>query len=348
MATTDKLRIPSVYTEIQQQVKQVAPQEKMATCDIPVPYHGTMVFRSRYEGSDSARDQINPKAEKEYTAKTRPFTELQSFMARETDEIIKHGIDRRRMDCIFNALISWKTDSDILLPTRNHTGKAVRKWTLATISANLLKINRLAEQYDRDKFNIIKNWIRKLGEQVIRDYSGITQEKSNNHIYWAAWSVMVSAVLLNREEMFAWAAKIYSMAMNQIDEHGFLPNELRRKSRARLYHNYALAPLVGIAAFLKANNYDPLSTNKGALKRLVNRVVATIDNPQIFTLATGVRQAPYNMHIKGRLSWLAIYLDLDDSLSPEKYRELTGICLESLPLKSRRLGGDIGFLYLGL
>jgi len=341
---------PAVYVNAQHKIQALPPvAEKERICPGPAPYRGVMIFRSRYEGSGHARDQINAEAENAYMASTRSFTELQHFMANETDAIIKRGMDKRRMECILNTLISWKKNSSLLRPTKNHTGRAVRKWTLAAISANLLKINLLAEAYDKRKFAAIKEWIADLAAQVVHDYSDLPLKKINNHSYWAAWSVMTSAALLNRNDLFSWSARIYATAMEQINEEGFLANELRRNSRALLYHNYALTPLTGMAAFLQANNSDPFLANNGALQRLVNVVLAGVDDPNFFRKATGVAQVPYNLHIKGRLSWLAIYLSLDNPLISHRQKQhMMRICLDSLPLRASRLGGDVGFLYLGL
>ncbi len=340
------VRAPKVYADIQQKIQPTA-GAKMAHCSMPAPYQGKLVFRSRYEGSNSARDQINVRAEQDYTEKTKPFIDLQQFLASETDAIIKSGQDNGRIDCILRTLISWKKTGDLLQPTKNHTGKAIRKWTLAAISANLLKINHLAEEYNASKFAVVKIWVGALADQVVRDYSDLPLKKINNHAYWAAWAVMTSAALLDRKDLFSWSKQMFSTAMNQVNDRGFLPNELRRKSRALLYHNYALTPLVGIAAFLQANDQDPFLPGKGGLQRLTGVVLEGINNQELFAKVTGVPQVPYDLYLHGRLSWLAIYFTLDHSFSKKMRAKLARIREKSMPLKSSRMGGDLGFLYLG-
>ncbi len=342
------VRAPKVYMDIQQNIQPLGAGAKTEACTMPQPYRGNLIFRSRYEGSDSARDRINLQAERDYTEKTRPFTELQQFLARETDAVIKSGRDKGRIECILKTLVKWKDASTLLQVTENHNGKATRKWTLAAISANLLKINLLAEKYDAQTFAAVKIWVAKLADQVVRDYSNLPLKKINNHSYWAAWAVMTSAALLHRKDLFLWSEQMFSTAMSQVDDQGFLPNELRRKSRAYLYHNYALTPLVGIAAFLQANGQDPFLPGQGGLRRLAGVVLECIDNQKRFAEVTGVPQVPYDLHVHGRLSWLALYLSLDHCCSQQDREELLQICIESLPLKSSRMGGDLGFLYLGL
>lgn len=341
-----EVHAPKVYVDIQQEIQPKSGAQK-TTCSIPPPYQGDLVFRSRYEGSDSARDQINVQAEQDYSQKTNRFTDLQRFLASETDAIIKSGQDNGRIDCILRTLIRWQETGDLLQPTENHTGKAIRKWTLAAISANLLKINHFAEEYDAPTFAVVKIWVGALADQVVRDYSDLPLKKINNHAYWAAWAVMTSAALLDRKDLFSWSKQMFSTAMSQVNDQGFLPNELRRKSRACLYHNYALTPLVGIAAFLQANDQDPFLPGKGALQRLAGVVLEGINDQELFAGVTGVQQVPYNLHFHGRLSWLAIYSTLDYSFSQKMRAKFVRTIAESMPLKSSRMGGDLGFLYLG-
>lgn len=338
---------PPVYEKVQKNLR-LLPVKAKGLCQSPTPYKGDLVFRSRYEGSGRSRDQLNAAAERTYLDKSKSLLELQLFLAKETDAIIKGKADQKSLDCVLQTLLMWAKESDLLQQTNNHTGKAARKWTLAAISSNLLKIDRMAEQYDAQTFSLIKVWVGKLAEQVVADYSNISLKKTNNHSYWAAWAVMTSAALLDRKDLFVWSKQMYSTAMGQVDNKGFLPNELRRKTRAGMYHNYALMPLMGIAAFLEANNVDPFQFNNNALRRLSDVVIESIDNLDIVEREAGAQQVPYNLESKGRLSWLAIYSTLEDFPSRENSLKIEKLCDDLVPLKSSRMGGDVGFTYLGL
>jgi hypothetical protein len=59
---------------------------------------------------------------------------------------------------------------------------------------------------------------------------------------------MAASVALNRQDLFNWSVKEYRIAAGQIEADGTLPNERKRRERAAAYHNYALQPLVMIAA----------------------------------------------------------------------------------------------------
>lgn len=342
---TRKKVLPPPQYSTYQHIPLIRGSAEMKTCKGPKPYKGGLIFRSRYEGSGHARDRVNPKAEQAYIHATVQCTQFEKFLATQTDAIIKGKTGGKTLECILTTLLSWAENSDLLGQTKNHTGKAVRKWTLAAISSNLLKIDAVASSYDANRYRRIKEWIAQLADQVVLDYSGLPPQKTNNHSYWAAWAVMSSAALLDRQDLFRWSQQIFIQAMNQIDDKGFLPNELRRRSRARLYHNYALTPLVGIAAFLQANDVNPFTFNNKGLARLATTVLRSLDDPDYFTQAAGAVQDEYDLKIKGRLSWLAIFSTLQHDALQTSLPELSLACEKFLPLKSHRLGGDMGFIY---
>ncbi len=129
-----------------------------------------------------------------------------------------------------------------------------------------------------------------MADQVVSDWDNLPLEKTNNHSYWAAWSVMATSVATNRRDLFDWAVKEYKVGVNQVDAQGFLPNELKRQQRALAYHNYALPPLAMIASFAQVNGVDLRQENNSALKRLGDRVLAGVKDPDEFEKKNGKEQ----------------------------------------------------------
>jgi poly(beta-D-mannuronate) lyase len=152
----------------------------------------------------------------------------------------------------------------------NHTGKSMRKWALGSMaSVHAPEVLRLASAgRHQQESQLIEAWFSKLADQVVSDWDNLPLEKTNNHSYWAAWSVMATSIATNRRDLFDWAVKEYKVGANQVDADGFLPNELKRQQRALAYHNYALPPLAMIASFAQVNGVDLRQENNGALKRL--------------------------------------------------------------------------------
>lgn len=331
--------IPKGYQQIQDSLSYN--QTRQESCEYPKPYSDELAFVSRYQGSDKARDTVNKQAEKVYKESTKATRDLQLFVSKKTDDILIRGNVLVGSDCILDALIDWKNNSSLLEDTENKTGIAVRKWTLSAISSSLLKINNILNQYHHDKYLEVKVWLENIAEKVIVDYSGRPLNKVNNHDYWAAWSVMATAGLLNRDDFYLWAKSVYITAMGQVGPQGFLANELRRQTRAAMYHNYALTPLVGVAAFMRANGDDPLTVNDGALYRLYSVVIQSTLDSAIFEEKTGHTQIDYDFFSSGRMAWLAIYRTL---VGEDK--SMTKLIDKARPLSSSRLGGNLELVYM--
>lgn len=313
------------------------------TCpNAPSPFSGSLIFTSKYEGTDDANSVVNPDALDDYLEQTNNMTELQRVIADLSNKYLRTGNVIYRK-CALDTLLSWAKSEALLSKSTNHTGAAVRKWTLAAIAAGYAKLVFSSAQQpaiDPTQKQLIEHWLEKMAEQVIVDYSTIPLGKVNNHDYWAAWAVGISATFLNRTDLLQWSYEKYVQAMGQVDiKQGFLPNELKRKSLALSYHHYAAQPLVSLGLLLKANNYDVLSINHNALERLVKFTLSSTANPQLIEDLAGVKQKKEKLVSSTGLSWLEPWLVLKpDAEIPIRWQQLR-------PMTSSRLGGDLTLIY---
>jgi len=151
---------------------------------------------------------------------------------------------------------------------------------------------------------------------------------------------MATAVATDRRDLFDWAVKEYKVGANQIDDQGFLPNEIKRKQRALAYHNYALPPLAMIASFAQANNVDLRSENNFALQRLGEGVLAGARDPSHFKARAGEKQDMTDLKVDSKYAWLepwcALYHCVGDTLDRKQHMQ---------PFNSFRLGGDLTRVY---
>ena len=141
----------------------------------------------------------------------------------------------------------------------NHTGMSVRKWTLGSLAGAYLRLKFSASQplaAHAEQAQQVERWLGQLADRVVADWNAYPKERSNNHNYWAAWSVMASAVILDRRDLFDWAVGQYRHGMAQVTTDGYLPRELVRETRALSYHNYSIGPLLMVSAFAQANGLD--------------------------------------------------------------------------------------------
>lgn len=313
------------------------------TCpDAPAPFTGQLDFRSKYEGSDNARATLNPESDRAFREATREITQLEKQVVQETTRYQQDG-DIRHVACVVSVLNMWAQADALTAKAVNHTGKSMRKWALASLSSAWLQLQYsptrpLASAPQETK--VIENWIGQIADLTVQEWADLPLEKVNNHSYWAAWALMSSAVVTQRQDLFDDAMAIYRTATSQVDNEGFLGNELRRKQRAFSYHNYAIQPLVAIALFARANGVDVTRRKDDGLYRLGTRIIDSLDNPQAFANRAGEPQDNDFIDKSGNLAWLEGWCSLYtcDSVLHQRIERLR-------PLQYTRLGGNVTRLY---
>ncbi|PYB81894.1 mannuronate-specific alginate lyase [Pseudomonas sp. LB-090624] len=308
----------------------------------PKPYTGALQFRSKYEGSDKARATLNVASEKAFRKSTEDITTLEKGVSKMVGQYMRDGRPAQ-LDCTLTWLGSWARANALLSTDYNHTGKSMRKWALGSMSGSWLRLkfsNAQPLAAHQAEAELIEKWLARLAEQTVRDWSDLPLEKINNHSYWAAWSVMATAVATDRRDLFDWAVKEFKVGANQVDEQGFLPNEVKRKQRALAYHNYALPPLAMIASFAQANQVDLRSENNFALQRLGEGVLYGARDPRHFAERAGEKQDMKDLKVDSKYAWLepwcALYQCVGDTL--ERKHDMQ-------PFNSFRLGGDVTRVY---
>ncbi|RWU22169.1 mannuronate-specific alginate lyase [Pseudomonas alkylphenolica] len=309
---------------------------------VPTPYTGSLQFRSKYEGSDKARATLNKASEKAFRDSTADITSLERGVSKQVMQYMRDGRPQQ-LDCTLKLLGTWAQADALMSKDFNHTGKSMRKWALGSMSSAYLRLKFSNSQplaAHQAQAEQIEKWFGRLADQVVSDWSDLPLAKINNHSYWAAWSVMATAVATDRRDLFDWAVKEYKVGANQVDAQGFLPNELHRKQRALAYHNYALPPLAMIASFAQANGVDVRAENNNALKRLGDRVLSGADDPSAFKAKNGDKQDMTDLKIDSKYAWLEPWCSLYScSASALKKKH------DMQPFKSFRLGGDVTRVY---
>ncbi|MDE1164961.1 MAG: mannuronate-specific alginate lyase [Pseudomonas sp.] len=309
---------------------------------MPQPYTQSLQFRSKYEGSDKARSTFNADSDKAFRDATADITSMERGTSKLVMQYMRDGRPEQ-LDCALNWLTAWAQADALMSKDFNHTGKSMRKWALGSMSSAYLRL-KFSDSHPlathQQQAQQIEAWFSKVADQVVSDWDNLPMDKTNNHSYWAAWSVMSASVATNRRDLFDWSVKEFKIGANQIDAQGFLPNELKRRQRALAYHNYALPPLAMIASFAQANGVDLRQENNSALKRLGDRVLAGVDDSDQFQQKNGQKQDMTDLKVDSKFAWLEPWCSLY-SCGPDvlarKYK------ME--PFKSFRLGGDVTKVY---
>lgn len=331
---------PGYYAEVTQK-----PDKGFSCEQAPQPFTGTMDFPSKYEGSGKARDQFNAAANAEYQQRSAPISQMEKGINKMVDTYMHTG-NPAALQCALDWYVTWADAGALLGDSTSYSGKAMRKWSLASLSGAFLHLQFSRSQplaNRADQAQKIKVWLGRVGDKVLTEWDlGEPRQKINNHFYWAAWAIMATSVVENRRDEFDWAVKAYRIFATQVDTDGFLPNELARQTRALGYHNFAITPIAMIAAFGKANGVDLASEGNGALKRLAETTMRGIDDPQVFASKSGGFTQVLDDVDKQRteLAWLEPYCwaaGCQGALE-EKAEKLR-------PMKNTRLGGDVTSVY---
>lgn len=307
------------------------------TCPTPpAPFTGSLEFASKYEGSGKARDELNEDAEARYKSATRPMQELESGLSSLSDHYVRG--DSAAAGCALDWMDRW-AQADALLGSANMTGKAVRKWTLAALAFNYLKIKD-EPSLDAGERRRVQDWMVKVANRVIAEHSHLPPEKLNNHFYWAAAAVGATGIATQNDDLMQWAMDSYRRSVQAIDADGVLPREMARRSRALAYHVFALQPLVMLAEMGRVNGVDLYAEDDCALCRLIRRVATGIQDPSYFEQRTGSRQAGADKVDGHDMIWVAILAHAcpqDEKLQALKARYR--------PFIGRRLGGNLTDVY---
>lgn len=311
-------------------------------CVVPIAFTEQLIFPSKYAGSDEARDELNQISQARYQAMASLIYDFSADIAKLSSRLYQNEGSVHDYRCYLQKLSAWANER-ALLADANNTGKAVRKWTLALLSSHYLKLQSVHESHNSSELisqrAVITNWLNELAETVINDYQETTEKKINNHYYWAAWAVMVTSAVTQSRSQYQWAQSQYQFAIQQINEEGMWPNELKRATRAHQYHNFAIAPIIAMTSILKRNG-DLKQGMSPRLKLLARNVLIGIESTLLFASITGEKQVEYSITKNGRLAWLPIYFALTDD-------PLAKTILESYqPSGFTRLGGETKLLFL--
>lgn len=302
----------------------------------PSPYTGALVFRSKYEGSGRSRDTLNSDAQRAYQLATAPVQALERGLSELSDRFVQG--DGNAAICGVAWLRHWAR-ANALMGEANMTGKAVRKWALAAIAFNLLKIQHAHGLNPADLIEV-RAWLAELAGAVINDYADIPPEKINNHYYWAAAAVGATAIAIQDRGLLDWSIQAYRASVRDIDAEGLLPRELARKSRAFSYHVFALQPLMMLAEIGRVNGIDLYAEDGCAICRLATRVTNSINDPAYFEARTGTPQVME----EGADGRALIWVEILSRACPDDAR-LKALHTRYQPFSGRRLGGNLTDVY---
>lgn len=314
--------------------------QKGRTASCPAPPQPPVLDFTGYYRPGSASSAVDPEAHRRYKDATKPIVRFENTITRLSDTYLQSArTERAAAQCVLTWLDAW-AQKDAMLTATTAQGAYVRKWGLAPIAASFIKING-EPTLDPKTARTVAAWITRWANIVRTEYDTDQRRTSrrNNHLNWAALGVMWAGVGLDDRSLFDWSIGKYRTAIDQIQPDGTLPLELERRSKARHYHLFALAPLIFIAETGLRNGTDLYAENGGALHRLVDRIMTGLNDDSFFKRKTGHKQTRNGPLTGGKMTWMEPYYARfgDKRLLPwlNRFR----------PLKNRRTGGNATLLY---
>jgi poly(beta-D-mannuronate) lyase len=316
------------------------PMLKFACPDAPKAVRN-LKFKSIYTDKSDGTSIVDPKAKKNYKDDTAALRFYENKIS-EWAMIYVSAPDRAQAqgECVLEWLYRWAED-DALLGKTNGQGEAVRKWSLASLSSAFLQVKD-DERLPAEKKREVMSWLHLVAKTVRDDYSRELDNTSrqNNHMFWAAWGVMITAVLTDDREMMDWSVEKFKFGARQIQKDGTLPHEMGRMTKAFNYHVFAAGPLIMMAETAEKNGIHLYSYKDNAIRRLVDRILTELETDQAYiTEETGRDQNLDGTVTAGQLAWMEPYYARFKD--PRMKRWIKAL----RPMEQRRMGGNLSMLF---
>jgi poly(beta-D-mannuronate) lyase len=260
--------------------------------------------------TDSHHSIIDPALKKKYEDSVAGVEDFSRNMVKAADAYQTTG-SRSAAECAASLLENAAKQKALAGHMEGHQASYVQGWNLGAWAVAYLKIRNSGAISD-DRAKEITKWMKKLAEENRGYYESERQhhgpsDAHNNHLYWAAFAIAATAIACNDQNLLDWAVDAYKEGVRDIRDDGTLPAEMDRGQMALHYHLYALAPLMMLAEFGEANGIDLYAAYQYAIKRLVARCVAGLEDPSFFQNYTGVAQVTTPEIEAWQISWAQAY-----------------------------------------
>ncbi|MEE1613514.1 alginate lyase family protein [Microvirga sp. CF3016] len=314
-------------------------------CDAPDAPVITLDTQSKYRQDDARRATIDEEAEEAYSEAVEPLRDYGKSLVRIANAYVKSSPkNSAAAACALTWLDHWASANAMTdLRSRQahfNLGQALGGFALAYLQI------RNAPGLDGEQKKRVESWLKALGSQIVgaKDV-GKGVSGRNNHRYWAGLSATAAGIASGDKRLTNWGIDSARIGLAQVTPEGTLPLEIKRGKRARDYHIFAAEPLVATAELARSQGVNLYAEHGGALPRLVNRVVESLEDPAFFEKAAGMPQEPYpgdGAVPPHRIAWLEIH----ESRHPSP--KVEAVLGPKRPVASSGIGGNTTLLFHGV
>ena len=262
--------------------------------------------------SDAKHSVVDEKRKAAYEAVEAQFDDAIKSAAKAGDDFQANG-NKGAAACVLQILNMEAAADAMTGAMSSNQANYVQNWSLGAFAVSWLKV-RSSNPGTVAERKAATVWMAKVAAQVEAYFAARhdkgTNDGTNNHYYWAGFSVMGAGIAADDRALYDWGEGTYDEAISRIAPDGTLPLEMARGQKALHYHLFALAPIVMMAEFGEANGQDLYARRNGAVHLLVRRTIAgTLDNSYFAKQAGVAQDTPDKKEIKSTdVIWLVPYL----------------------------------------
>ena len=188
--------------------------------------------------------------------------------------------DRADQECAFAMMLDWAKNRAMTVPPADFGG--LRELERFGISLNIIALKLRADGLNIDP---LLGWLGDLSHMVIERFG--TRDRVDNLYVWSGVDAASYALLSGDNLARRHANDVWTRGIAAIRPDGYVDSELRRGSRALLYHAYNLSALLTLRAFRAALGESLTASERSQIMRLVDRVGGSLCDPSAMAAASG-------------------------------------------------------------
>lgn len=230
--------------------------------------------------SDPAGSQLDVSGLRRNQQLIQPLRAFTDGLTRRVDDD-DAGSTQAALRCAATMLRNWASAGALLQEPASFPAVRQRQRFVLGITLAALKLRALGSTLD----GAAVGWLHALGTAVMQEFK--RRRIVDNLGVWSAANAASLALLDGDPGALRYESEMWQQGLRQIGQGGLLATELRRQSRALLYHQYYASALLVLRRLRSALGQKPTAQNEADLRRLVERVEADLCDPDAMASAAG-------------------------------------------------------------
>lgn len=246
-------------------------------CPIPAPF---ALVEAQAIYTDKAGSQLDAAGVKRNQQLIQPLRAFASGLEKQVDGDAGGSPEQARQ-CAATMLQAWASAGALLQQPTSFP--AVRERQRFSLGITLAALKLRAQGGTLSSATV--SWLHSLETGIVQDFA--RRKLIDNLEVWSAVNAASLALLDGDRASLRYENDIWEEALRQIGADGYLPSELRRESRALLYHQYYASAVLVLRQMRIALGQAPTKQEDASLQRLLDRVESGLCEPDTMARAAG-------------------------------------------------------------